>query len=215
MKQLRAGEDHQRRMKLAYCLFLALPLLGQAVSVGVIGGIPITEAVKIVDTNQNFNFENQRRFVVGPTVQINLPARFGIEIDGLYRSVGYDFDNPTFRIRTRANSWEIPLMAKFEILPGPIRPFIQGGANFRYISGISRKQQVISTGAETDQPLDLDGLFQTGFTFGGGVAFKFGRVRISPQVRYTHWGEENLRDPLNSFLRVNSNQGDFLVALTF
>jgi len=42
-----------------------------------------------------------------------------------------------------------------------------------------------------------------------------GRVRISPEFRYTRWGGENLRDPINALLRTNRNQGDFMLGLTF
>jgi hypothetical protein len=42
-----------------------------------------------------------------------------------------------------------------------------------------------------------------------------GRVRISPEFRYTRWGGENLRDPISALLRTNRNQGDFMLGLTF
>jgi opacity protein-like surface antigen len=57
--------------------------------------------------------------------------------------------------------------------------------------------------------------FSSGLTFGGGVEFKFGHLRITPELRYTHWGSENFHDPINSLLNTNKNQGDFMLGLTF
>jgi len=53
------------------------------------------------------------------------------------------------------------------------------------------------------------------FVFGGGVEFKLGHVRITPEFRYTRWGSENFRDPVAALLRTNKNQGDFILGLTF
>jgi hypothetical protein len=43
-----------------------------------------------------------------------------------------------------------------------------------------------------------------GFAFGAGIALKFGRVRISPELRYTRWGGENLRDEVNPWSETAS-----------
>src|SRR5438045_7043458 len=99
----------------------ALPLFSQPVSFGVVGGVPFTNGISISNVTQNLNFSTQDHYVIGPVFQINLPLRFGVEIDGLYRGLGYDFtaDNPIVAVRARASQWEIPVMAKWEILPGP------------------------------------------------------------------------------------------------
>ena len=68
---------------------------------------------------------------------------------------------------------------------------------------------------ELDNAVEFNKKNDVGFTAGAGLAFKMGPVRLSPEFRYTRWGGENLRDPINSLLRTNRNQGDFLIGLTF
>jgi hypothetical protein len=45
-----------------------------------------------------------------------------------------------------ANSWEFPALIKFDVLPGPIRPFVGAGASFRHISGIEEVQRTVTAG---------------------------------------------------------------------
>jgi opacity protein-like surface antigen len=196
--------------------FASWSVWGQPISIGVKGGLPITDALETV---QGFNspfsstyVANNHRYLVGGTVQLNLPARFSIEVDVLYRRLGYQQSTltpvpliaPSTTVSTTANSWEFPVLGKLALLPGPIRPFVDAGANFRL--------------AKTDFPpglLELGHDFTAGLTFGGGVEFKLGRMRFSPEFRYTHWGTENFSDPVNSLLHTNLNQGDFIVGITF
>jgi len=154
-------------------------------------------------------------------VEFHLPARLSIEVDALYKRIGYQYEStgPFVASRTVANSWEFPALLKFEIVPGPVRPFVDFGVSVRHLSGIKQIRQTIS-GATLNQveitnPIEFNKQNDVGLTGGFGVAFKMGRVRISPEVRYTRWGGENLRDPINALLRTNRNQGDFLLGFTF
>lgn len=193
----------------------------QPVSVGVKGGIPITDALETAQGNNAAYFTNTHRYVVGPTVEFHLPARFSLEVDALYRRLGFDYrvTSPLAFTATRANSWEFPVLIKFEITPGPVRPFIVAGATFRHITGVKQVRQVISGGTlgivEVNNPPEFNKENDIGFTFGGGLTFKAGWVRISPELRYTRWGSESFRDPVNSLLHANRNQGDFLLGFTF
>jgi opacity protein-like surface antigen len=193
----------------------------QPVSIGVKGGVPITDAFETAQGNNSAYVTNTHRYVVGPEVDFHLPARFSIEIDALYRRLGFDYraTSPFVAAGTRANSWEFPGLLKYDILPGPIRPFIDAGASFRHISGVKQVRQVITAGTlntvEINNPAEFNKTNDVGFTFGGGVTFKAGWVRISPELRYTRWGSDNFRDPVNSLLHTNRNQGDFLLSFTF
>ena len=209
------------KLLLAFPLFVASVTAAQPVSIGVTGGVPITDAFETAQGNNSAYVSNTHRYVVGPTVEFHLPARFSLEIDGLYRRLGFDYTatSPFARTSTTANSWEFPALIKFDILPGPIRPFIDAGANFRHITGAHQVQQVITAGSlgavDVDNPPEFNKQNDIGFTFGGGVTFKAGWFRISPQLRYTHWGSDNFRDPIHSLLHTNRNQGDFLLSITF
>jgi len=200
-------------------LILSSSVLAQSVSFGVKAGVPITDAFQTFQGNQRSYFTNTKRYLIGPTVQVNLPGRFAIEVDALYKRMGYQYEQAppnSVYAKTVANSWEFPLLVKWAILPGPVRPFVDAGASFRNISGINQFRSIANnTGISTNNASEFNKRNDIGLVFGGGVEFKLGRVRISPELRYTRWGSENFRDPAFSLLRTNRNQGDFLLGFIF
>jgi hypothetical protein len=126
----------------------------------------------------------------------------------------------TVTAQTVANSWEFPLLVKWAFLPGPIRPFVDAGASFRHITGVDQFRQTLlviggQTNSSTSNPAELNKSTDAGFVFGGGLEFKLGKLRITPELRYTRWGGEVFRDPVNALLQTNRNQGDFLLGITF
>jgi len=200
------------------------PAFAQPISIGVKGGVPITDAFETFQGNSAFYATNTKRYLVGPSFQINLPARFSIEIDALYKRLGYQYNQSlstgTVTTRTVANSWEFPALVRFAITPGPIRPFVAAGGSVRNISGIESVRDTINTGlapvrVQLNNASEFNKRNDLGFVFGGGLEFRLGRLRITPEVRYTRWGSENFRDPVNALLRTNRNQGDFLLGFAF
>ena len=216
---------HTLLRKIAPVTVLALAIApadaGEFASIGVRGGVPITDGFDVARGSTASYFTKTKRYVVGPTVEFHLPARFSLEVDALYRRLGFHYEasGPVTYSKTVANSWEFPVLVKYEILPGPVRPFVDAGASFRHLSGVRQIRETIA-GATLDR-VELNRFPEfnkrndIGFTFGGGVAFKIGPVRIAPELRYTRWGGENFRDPVNALLRTNRNQGDFLLGFTF
>ena len=209
------------RMKLALLVCaLTVGAVAQPVSVGVKFGVPVTDALETFQGNQAAYVTNTHRYLVGPTVQLNLPFRFSIEVDALYRRLGYEYNqfagpgSPT-STRTVANSWEFPVLGKYAIWGGAVRPFVDAGANFRHISGVEQLRSTLNTINVSVAAPEFNKDNDIGFVFGGGVEFKLGYVRITPEFRYTRWGSENFRDPVASLLRTNKNQGDFILGLTF
>ena len=71
--------------------------------------------VQTLRGNQAAYSTNTHGYLVGPTIQLNLPAHFSIEVDGLYKRLGYQYDQsgPVVATRTVANSWEFPVLGKF------------------------------------------------------------------------------------------------------
>jgi len=208
-------------MKLSLLLCAAaLTAAAQPFSVGVKAGVPINDALETFKGNQAAYASNTHRYLVGPTVQLNLPFRFSVEVDALYRRLGYQFDqfagpgSPT-STRTVANSWEFQVLGKYAIFGGPLRPFVDAGANFRHISGVDQVRTTLSAVNVNVNPLEFNKDNDIGFVFGGGLEVKLGFIRITPELRYTRWGSENFRDPVAALLRSNKNQGDFILGLTF
>ena len=115
-------------------LFIAagFTLCAQVVSFGVKAGVPVTDALP-------YNFDgfhlDTGRWTVGPTAEFHLPARISIEIDGLYRgyrtisSFPVGIAGTPFLIESHndVKAWDFPLLLKYRILGGPIRPFVDAG----------------------------------------------------------------------------------------
>jgi hypothetical protein len=51
-----------------------------------------------------------------------------------------------------------------------------------------------------------------GVVVGGGVEISAALMRISPEVRYTHWASQHFAGYL---INSNANQAEFLLGITF
>lgn len=132
--------------------------------------------------------------LIGPTIEFHLPLRLSITVDALYKRLGYEYQQTipgVVTTRTVATSWEFPGL------------------------GVRQVRDVANVVTEIDNAPEFNKRNDIGFVFGGGVAFKLGRVRVSPEFRYVRWGSEAFRDPVRTLLRTNRNQGDFLIGFTF
>src|SRR4051794_39703038 len=93
----------------------------QAVSVGVLAGIPLS--------NTTGGHDESPRYQVGGSVEVRLPAGFALEADALYRLLGssqgfslissinlvpnISFTPFNFTSRQRGNAWSFPLLGKY------------------------------------------------------------------------------------------------------
>src|SRR5581483_481667 len=186
------------------------------------GGIPATDAFQ-----GNFAGSYQRRYIVGPTAELHLPLHLSFEVDALYRRNGfgatsttYAFGGPPFPPvlvveRARLNDWQFPFLGKWEPGSGPIRPFIDAGVTYRHISGQNLAEFFSAPGSPSSQSEPAATNPNTvGATVGGGITFKLLVLRLSPEIRYTHW-----TSPASVSVYVpaqmSPNQADFLVGFTF
>ena len=184
-------------------VFVAIGLLSaQPVSLGVLGGIPLVD-----QTNGN---DESRPYIVGPSVEVRLPAGFAIEADALYQRVG---NTSSFALiesfigsgvaittgettRTRANEWEFPVLGKYYFRRNSaLQPFVGTGWALRFAD-------VHETGTETTADAsgasstfafknDFRSDLEAGASFVAGVRYRIGHFAILPQVRYTRWGGQN------------------------
>ena len=212
-----------RKIWCVAALFAGSAMAAGPLSFGLRGGIPLTD---FFDNINNGNFvlhSSTNRYIVGPTLELRLPAGFGFEADALYRRFNY---NSSFNLvdvftnnRTTGNAWEFPLLVKYR-LPTPLaRPYIDAGVSFDTLSGI--KQTVVNTIApnrqitsSTDNPSELKESTTKGFVIGFGVDVHAAVVHISPEFRYTRWGSSHFALPGGSSLS-NQNQAEFLLGITF
>ena len=192
-------------------------LSAQAVSVGVLGGVPFTDA--------NRYGGESRPFMIGPSVEVGLPANFAIEADALYRRIG---STTSFSIlqgsgltsvvnsnvdRERGNSWQFPLLGKyyFGSQAARWRPFVGSGFSLRIANQdfTSTTTTTVPTGIQTSVFHTHEGSgLGVGATVAAGLRYQRGRIAVLPQLRYTRWSD-------NANNLTQRNEGAFLLEITF
>jgi len=219
------GKPVTNGMRLLCLLFLgAVSALPQSFSFGVKAGVPLTDFFSTVQSPR-FGFNsNTKRYIVGPMVQLGLPAGFALEFDALYRRLNYEsrltlvdvFTNS----RTTGNAWEFPLLLKYRFHAPLVRPYVGGGVAWDTLSGL--KQSVTNTilpgrttTTTTSNPAELQNTNTVGAVAVAGIDVHALFLHISPEVRYTYWGTQHFRDAVSGLLHSNRNQAEFLVGFTF
>ena len=173
----------------------------QLVSVGVKGGVPF------LDTNESG--DESRPYIVGPSVEIRLPAGFAIEVDALYRRIGDTLGfnassigaglnvipSTSFYInRQRGNDWEFPFLGKYYFRPRTAgwQPFLSTGWALRTVGFHEHISETFVDGNGNSHFNSFQYNFRSnlgvGAVFAAGVRFRVGRLYVTPELRYTYWG---------------------------
>jgi hypothetical protein len=193
------------------CCAWSRGLLGFGVSGGLKGGVPLTDALTDTTWPVSFpgvatrTFSNSRNFIIGPMLELNLPLGLSVEGDGLYRSVNISARSGTGEwfapglSSTTYGFWEVSVLAKYHAPLPFVKPYLAAGPSFRTVDS-------------------LNGYFSTrGVTGALGVELKLLKLRVGPELRYTHWGNDpaTAAAVAGQSLRTNRNQVEFLVGLSF
>ena len=185
----------QRTYLLAFVVALAgaaAPAQAQPFGAGLKLGATLTDAIS---SAQNESVPNAASLIVGPYVEIRLPAGFSVEGDALYYPSLYS------SLVGGGSVWQFPILAKLRLLKGPIRPFIEGGPAYSHLSDVTTLPNLLHSS-------------NFGITLGGGVELKLFALRISPEIRYNGFIFTNIQSPLGYF-ESNRNQAVFLVGFGF
>ncbi len=215
-------------------LLLAIPLLAQTprLSFGAIGGVRLTDGVPRQDES--------RRYTVGPAIEAGFGDHLAVEFNALYKRYGSSFQplgsvgivggilgvrasgsiiGPPYEYlyyatRSRAHSWEFPLLGKYYFGGRSRTPrlFVQTGYAFQRSwteNAVSMIQKNVETGEVSlfNQKYRSHTPVSVGAVFGGGFTRKAGPVTIAPSFRYTRWGVR--------YDGANRNQAEFLLGLWF
>ena len=206
-------------------------LQAQRVSFGVKGGLTALNGFNGSATNSE-----TRPYTLGPMVELKLFGPLAIEADVLYRRMGYSKSveayGLTYITRMRVNAWDFPILMKYSVSMGTVRPYVAAGWVFRTFSGTAGTYQTFGLHpadhtivVNTTTPVEARYLIEknpAGPTAGAGFQFKTGRLRIGPEVRYTRWlsravDEQGSQYNSDGFhpLFSSQNQIDFLLGLSF
>jgi hypothetical protein len=213
---------------LVFIIFVREAIAAQSFSFGFKAGIGLTNTV---DANYG-DLSADRRYTIGPTAEVRLPHSFAVEASALYRRTGYDtgaslLDMFAFT-KVRANSWEIPIVVKYHLRlkHSPVKFHVSCGYALRHLSGVSEVVHEFGrdpTGNTYDRTYNLSTTYllfnnpTNGITAGGGLSFRMGFLRVSPEIHYTRWTGRPFLDAGShgSFAQSAQNQLDLLVGLTF
>jgi hypothetical protein len=186
-----------------HCAFLlGLPFLpafasAQHIRLGITAGSALTSDIRgINETVHNLHDPVSGRYsfrlldqttsrhpIIGPSLELDLPRNFSIEINALFRSLAstqsetFIYESGELQSRSleivRAKTWEFPLLLKYSLPLARFKPYIEAGPSFR----VWQEPQALEPS-------------KTGFTAGAGVDFTFGRVKAGPLLRYTRWAAD-------------------------
>ena len=191
----------------------------------------------VPEVTYEYSRNASQRFSAGPTVGIRLSDKFALNLDFLYKRLGYDSgiqtgpdvtDPPDNQFdvieseryeRTRADLWDISIMGRRYNHPyyayGP-RMYVNAGVSIRTVTGIKSFRETVNRDVPNDTtsvPVDPTRRFSAGVIAGGGVQFEdeIG-LKLEIEGRFTRWLQRAFD---NGAIRTNNNQVEVMVGLTF
>ena len=192
--------------KLALICFTCAAANAQSLSVGILGGANFNDVVNAATIGSLQSVANSSNFTIGPSIRVNLPASFRIEVDALYRPYGFNLNGPAgISYPVTAQQWRFPVLAQYRFNAPLVHPFVEAGLSFDHLAGISNAaKSVITTG-----PGALLHQSDAGIVLGAGVDVKIPFVRLSGELRYT-------RQTVSDFASIsNVNQAEVLFGIHF
>jgi hypothetical protein len=175
----------------------------QAISVGVMAGVPVLDLTSSKTINAVHFDPQSLHYTVGGAFQLDLPFQIRLEIDALYRPASFSVSTQTNNVT--AAHWRFPVMGKYrfknKIGGGHLEPFACAGFNFDHLYQVSN---AIASG-----PGSIVSNSPGGVLLVGGVDFKAFGKRLSAEGRYTR----QANDSIQSISQLNNV--DFLLGFHF
>jgi Outer membrane protein beta-barrel domain len=191
-------------MKIPLLLLFASPLaFSQPFGAGLKVGLPLTD---FLNTVNGVTSTTTNRYIIGPMVELRLPAGLGIEFNALYRHFDYtNIVGSTVNAVTstgHAGSWEFPLVAKYKFPSHIVRPYVEAGVSWDTLAGVTN-----AVGVTTKNSTVM------GAVLGGGLDIHAIFIHVAPGIRYTRWTSQHFN--VSGVLHSNQDQAEFLVGITF
>lgn len=216
-------------------LFLVSGLLcsfgGQAaaqhwISVGITGGIPLTNSFEDRTTSEfmgvttgsaaNYfitvpihTYSDSRNFLIGPTIELRPILGLSVEADALYHPIN---------VSTQTGVPSLTTGTPGSVVARPSVPSHTNTWEFPVVAKYRLPLPVVKPYVEarpTFRALSSLGTYLStyGFTAGAGVEAKAWKVRLAPELRYVHWGADSaIASPYYASAR---NEAQFLVGISY
>jgi hypothetical protein len=201
-------------------IFSIIPATAQTFGLGVKGGIRFTD-----DMDTYWADSESKRYVVGPMATLAFGHGFSVEVDALYRRVGYRtmstglFIGELSTTGLRGNSWEFPMLLRKTVGRG-----LYGGIGFapRVIHGSGHTTLVQLTSLDprtlTHLEFDVRGPWDSTHGAVGAAGFerRVGRLRMAVEIRYIFWNKPAVEEYGSRGFTILSSrhQVDFLIGIT-
>jgi hypothetical protein len=179
----------------ALLILLSAAAFAQPFGGGLKVGAPFTDAISYAQGGSPDVSLSNGHYIVGPYGEVRLPGGFSVEVDALYR--GFNYSLPGMTTVNKGN-WEFPVMAKYKLLKGPVKPYVEGGLVLSHLTG---------------SDLNITNASNYGVTLGAGLEIHAFVLRISPEIRYDGFFFHDFSN--NSFVQSNRNQAMILVGIGF
>jgi hypothetical protein len=186
------------RSALVFLFLTAHLAIAQPIAIGVEGGLKTTG-----DVSGTLNPESPR-YIVGPKVELRLPLHLSLEVDALYRDIGFTGYSEScctnFVTRERDSSWEFPIQVKYRFpTVARLHPFVGIGYASRIVSGHDTffgTMENVQTGAISSVSGQNSVSYPAtqGLVVSGGVEFGPRHLSFSPELRYVHWNAPFLNE---------------------
>ena len=217
-----------RNLFLSLFFAAALTASGQRFSFGAKAGVPVTSAYSY--DSAPYSIVDTGRWTVGPTAEVRLLGDLSFEFDALFRGYrqqsAYGFSGTVLSgpnttevsifssSRQNAKEWDFPLLLKYRFHAGPVRPFVDAGFEWAHVSSDLTYTVSCLSPADVCTPSGLGTYLHSPMSYtssvnrrgpvaGLGVEFKYRRLKIAPEVRYSR------------LTRPTANDVTVLVGFTF
>ena len=184
--------------------------------IGVRGGVPLNDIIQTAQSGSSISSSTDN-YVVGPTLGLRLPLGLSVAGDALFTRLNLSATSSsrtgTATFSASASSWEFPVLLRLTLGREGLTPFVGAGVSVRHLSDFGNVGPFLTNSASTTQSVSSSA--SVGFALGGGLQFKVGPLHISPEIRYTHWGSNQISNAFTNVIRTSNNEGQILVGLTF
>ena len=177
------------RLALALIFFIGHAVYAQAVTVGVIAAVPLTNTFDTGFVHEGTFDPKTVRYQVGPAIDMRLPRSFRVEFDALYQPFSFNesnFSGTPSQSHISGNLWQFPVLLKYRVPTPLFKPFVEVGPSIQIAANLTQTSRTILQPTPFVSHPDAPGAVG-GIVLGGGVDLRVGHFLISPQMRYTHW----------------------------
>ena len=195
-------------------LLMSATALAQTIQFGARGGMPVGS---LLTANQPLEASTER-YVAGPAAEIGLPYGLAAGADFLLQAATIGITaSPS---PATVHRWELPVLLTYHVSGLPMRPFIRAGLSFNHVLDVGNAtrcwrgpfgEQFYCLGAVQVAELRHRGTY--GPVVAGGFQFRFKRIRIEPEVRFTRWIDRNF-GVRYSAVRSNLSEIEILAGVT-